>query len=215
MHTLVVKVLNPIFLLVLHSMVISLVAVAHKVEATVVMVLVISPAGLLVLVLVVMASLLVMSLWMIKPIGHLNFSLVLVVNVMLMLVLLFESTAQILSELFLLSDVMVVRLQVREGLVELTHEDAVVGFSEVGVVIATKLVVAVDHVADAAHHPLDAVHGAHAIGVTVHHSDWCVQDVLDWDVGSDTVLLALQVRLSVLLEATLNTHLEVMGESTG
>jgi len=76
---------------------------------------------------------------------------------------------------------------------ELTHENRVIGLSKVGVIVASKLVVSVDHVANSLHHPLNCVHGADAVGISVEHSDWGVGNVLDWDVGGDSVLLSLDV----------------------
>lgn len=57
-------------------------------------------------------------------------------------------------------------------------------------VVATKLVIAIDHVANRAHQLLYSVHGAHVVSVTVQNSDWRVFDVLDWDVGRCAVVSA-------------------------
>ena len=131
---------------------------------------------------------------------------------MLVSVFFFESTAQILLELFFLGDVALVGLQVRKGLMKLRHKHLVVGFAEVGVVISTELVVTVDHVADRAHHPFDRVHRANSVGITVHHSDRCLANVLNRDVSSCAVLFTLQVRVGVFLEAALDTVLEEVSE---
>jgi len=105
-------------------------------------------------------------------------------------------------------------LQVCKGLMELAHKYAVISLSEVSVVIASELVVAIDHVTDTAHHPLYTIHGTHAVSITIHDSYRGSLDVLYRDVSSHTVLFALQVRLSVLLEPAFNAHLEVVSEST-
>ena len=80
-------------------------------------------------------------------------------------------------------------------------------------IVSTKLIVSVDHVADGSHHPFDRLHGADAISISVHDSDWRVRDVVDGDISSGAVLFALEVRFSVLLEASLDAHLEEMIES--
>ena len=131
---------------------------------------------------------------------------------MLVSVFFFKSTAQVLLKLFFLGDVALVRLKVRKGLMQFRHEHCVVGFAEVGVVISTELVVAVDHVADRAHHPLDRVHGANSVGITVHHGDWCLANVLNRDVSSCAVFFTLQVRVGVFLEAAFDTVLEEVSE---
>ena len=81
-------------------------------------------------------------------------------------------------------------------------------------VVATELIIAVDHVADFAHHPLDGLHRAYTISITVHHGDRSQVDVIDRNVGSSAVLLSMNVELGVLLEAIFNTHLQEMSEST-
>ena len=83
-----------------------------------------------------------------------------------------NSTLQVFLEQVSVCDVAQVRLQVRQSFVKLAHENLVVGFTEVSVVICTELVVSVDHVADLAHHPLDSVHGAHTISISIHDSNW-------------------------------------------
>ena len=131
---------------------------------------------------------------------------------MLVSVFFFKSAAQILLKLVFLRDVALVGLQVRKSLVQFRHKHLIIGFAEVGVVVSTELVVAVDHVANGAHHPLDSVHGAHSIGITVHHGDGCLANVLNRDVSSGAVLFTLQVRVGVFLEATFDTVLEEVSE---
>lgn len=96
----------------------------------------------------------------------------------------------------------------RQSFVHLTHESGVVGVTEVSVVVSTELVVAIDHVSNTTHHPLNAVKRTHTVSITVHHGDRGVRDILDGDVSSHAMLLSLHVRLRVLLETTFNTHLE-------
>ena len=93
---------------------------------------------------------------------------------------------------------------------ELTHEHGVISLTEISMIIASKLIVAIDHMAYSFHHPLDSVHRANAIGITIENGNRCVTDVLNGDVRCDSVLLALNVRVSILLEPALNTHLEEM-----
>ena len=95
---------------------------------------------------------------------------------------------------------------------ELTHEDLIVGLAEVCVIISSELIVAVDHVPDGAHHPLNRVHWADTVSITVHHGNRRVLNVLDWDIRGDPVIFALEIRLSILLEASLDTILEVVHE---
>ena len=95
---------------------------------------------------------------------------------------------------------------------QLTHENSIISFAEVGVIVSTKLIISVYHVAYAAHHPLHRVHGTDSISITVHHSDWYVRDILDWNIGSNAMLFTLKIRLSILLEATFDSHLEEMSE---
>lgn len=141
--------------------------------------------------------------------------LVLLINFDLVSVFLFKSATQVLSKLLLLSDFMFMWLQVRKSLMKLAHKDTVICLSEVSVVVASELVVAINHMADSAHHPFYTIHRTDAVSITVHDSDWGGRDILDRDVSSHSVLFPLQVRISVLLEPSLNTHLEVVGESTG
>ena len=131
---------------------------------------------------------------------------------MLVSVFFFKSPAQILLKLLFLSDMAFVGLQVRKCLMQLRHKHLIVGFAEVGVIVSTELVVAVDHVADRAHHPLDRVHGANSVGITVHHGDWCLANVLNRNVSSCAVFFTLQVRVGVFLEAALDTVLEEVSE---
>ena len=93
---------------------------------------------------------------------------------------------------------------------ELTHEHRVISLTEISMIIASELIVAIDHMANGLHHPLDSVHGADAICITIKNSNWRVADVLNGDVCCDSVLLTLNVRVSILLESALNTHLEEM-----
>ena len=72
-----------------------------------------------------------------------------------------------------------------------SHEDHIICFSEISMVIPTELIIAIDVVADAAHHPLDRVQWTNSIGITIHDSDWCEIDVLYWNICSDTVLFTL------------------------
>ena len=141
-------------------------------------------------------------------------SLMLILHCLLMSIFFLESAAQVLLEFLLLGDVALMRLQVGERLMELAHEDLVVGLAEVSVVVASELVVAVYHVSDRAHHPLDGVHRADAVRVAVHHCDGCLADVLDGNVCRHAVLLPLKVGVGVLLEAPLDTVLEEVGEGT-
>ena len=131
---------------------------------------------------------------------------------MLVSVFFFKSPAQILLKLLFLSDMAFVGLQVRKCLMQLRHKHLIVGFAEVGVIVSTELVVAVDHVADRAHHPLDRVHGTNSVGITVHHGDWCLANVLNRNVSSCAVFFTLQVRVGVFLEAALDTVLEEVSE---
>jgi len=78
----------------------------------------------------------------------------------------------------------------RESFMKLFHEDLIVSLSKVSMVVATKLVIAIDHVANCAHQLLYSVHGAHVVSITVQDSDWGVFDVLDWDVGRCAVMSA-------------------------
>ena len=119
---------------------------------------------------------------------------------MLVSVFFFKSPAQILLKLLFLSDMAFVGLQVRKCLMQLRHKHLIVGFAEVGVIVSTELVVAVDHVADRAHHPLDRVHGTNSVGITVHHGDWCLANVLNRNVSSCAMLFSLQVRVHFSLQ---------------
>jgi len=190
---------------VAHSVVISLKAALSEVKTSVVVIVIVPPASLVLFSVFVEASTLSVKLAFVKLalvlvawvhleavfVGQLKVSLMLEVDIALVLELLLKSSAQIVLELLFL--VVVVRLQVRESLVKLAHEHRVVGLAEVGVIIASKLVVSVDHMADLLHHPLNRVHWAQGICVAVHHSDGSLFDVLQRNVGSQPVLLALFV----------------------
>lgn len=80
--------------------------------------------------------------------GRRKVPLVLILNSVLVGVFFFQCAAQVLLELFLFGDVAHVWLQVGQGLVQLAHENLVVSLAKVSVIIATELVVSVDHVTD-------------------------------------------------------------------
>ncbi len=128
----------------------------------------------------------------------------------LMFVLVINGARQILLKMLMFLNAAHVRLQVRKSLMELTHEHRVICLAEISMIIASELIVAIDHMANGLHHPLNSVHGADAISIAIENCDRCVADVLDGDVCSDSVLLTLNVGVSILLESALNTHLEEM-----
>lgn len=99
-----------------------------------------------------------------------------------------------------------------ESLVQLVHEHMVVGNAKVSVRVTTELVVTIDHLSNASHHPLSLIHWAHTISITIEHSDWGLLDVAKWDVGGDSVFFAHCVVLCVLLEPVLNTILEEVSQ---
>lgn len=147
-----------------------------------------------------------------KLVSLLHISLMIIFRCLLMGVFFLKSATEVLLELLFLGDVALMWLQVRQGLVQLRHKDLIISLAKVSVIVSAELIVAVDHVSNSAHHPLDRIHRAHSVRITVHNSDWCLTDVLDRDISRSAVLFALQVRLSVFLEAALDTVLEVVGQ---
>ena len=97
-----------------------------KEEASVVMIFVISPARL------ILCN--VLNNHRVKRVAHLvgklNAFFDLKVS-MLLLIFLFECAAQVFLKLFLFGMVAIMGLQVREGFMELTHEDLIVGLAKV------------------------------------------------------------------------------------
>ena len=98
-----------------------------KEESFVVMVFVVSPAGLILNV-VCLNNYWVQ--WVAHLVGNLHTSFDFIVG-MLLLIFLFECAAQVFLKLFLRGMEAIVRLKVREGFMKLTHEDLIVGFAEV------------------------------------------------------------------------------------
>lgn len=215
MKSFIVEMLNAVFILSLNngssvvvehtSIMVLFVGMALQVEASVIMVMVIPPAWFLLNCVMPsgpFASMVLSGLEVLRVDNHLvvaelmsvrEFSIMLILYRVLMSVFFFKGTAQVLLELFLLGDVSFMRLQVRQRLVQLRHEDLVIGLAKVGVIVPAKLVVTVDHVADSAHHPLDSVHGADSVGITIHDSQRCLADMLNRNISSGAVLLALEV----------------------
>ena len=58
-------------------------------------------------------------------------------------------------------------MQVAKSLMQLIHEDAVVGLTEVLVGIASELVVTIDHAANSLHDPLSLVDRTHNVLVAI------------------------------------------------
>ena len=108
------------------------------------------------------------------------------------------------------------RTQVSQSLVEFVHEDGVVGGAEVRVGVATKLVVAVHHLANFAHQPLSLVKRAHFVSISVEDSNGCLFDLIDGDVCRDSSSLATAgVLFGKLLESPFNAILEEVLEGFG
>lgn len=122
-----------------------------KEETFVVMIFVISPAWLIIYNVVRLNNHRVQR---VAHLSKLNASFNLKVG-MLLLIFLFECTAQVFLKLFLWGMEGIVRLQVREGFMELTHKYLIVCLAEVCVIVSSELIVAIDHVSDSAHHPLN------------------------------------------------------------
>ena len=120
-----------------------------------------------------------------------------------------------LAELVGAQFVMLVWVEVAQSLVELIHEDTVVGLAEVLVRVASELVVAVNHAADALHDPLGLVNWADDVLVAVEDGDWDLVDGRNWDIRGDSALRTGCVLRRELLESIFDTVLEVMLESLG
>ena len=80
--------------------------------------------------------------------------------------------------------------------------------------IPAKLIVPVHHMSNLLHHLLNRVHWAHSVSIAIHHRDGCLVNVVQGDFASHTMLPTLMVVLCVLLETSLDSHLEVMGQSS-
>ena len=102
-----------------------------------------------------------------------------------------------------------------KSLMELIHKDMVISDSEVGMGVASELVVSKYHLSNAAHQPLSLVHWAHSVSVSVKHSDWCLGDVAKRDVGGDSLFLTDAVAISKLLESVFDTVLEEVSQGLG
>ena len=90
----------------------------------------------------------------------------------------------------------------------LLHEDLSLGLSEVSMIVATELVVAIDKVAEFVHSPVDLAHRADLVSITIHHCYRRVTDSVKRDISSPTMLLAHLVSFRELLEAGLDAVLE-------
>lgn len=102
-----------------------------KEETFVVMIFVVPPAGLILYHVVRSWSYNKPRLQMVAEfVGKLQVSFDLIVD-MLLLIFRFECAAQVFLKLFLFGMVAIMGLQVREGFMELTHEDLIVGLAKV------------------------------------------------------------------------------------
>ena len=148
MQSLVIKVFNTVLtLLTLLTLLMDafLLVLLSQIEASVVMVLVISPAGF--------RLNLVISLSECFSVFHLTLKLEFLMKIVS--IFLFKSTLEILLEHSLSHDGTFMGLKVRQSLVKFIHESLIVGSTEVSVVVSTKLIVSVDHMTDGGHHPFD------------------------------------------------------------
>ena len=73
---------------------------------------------------------------------------------------------------------MFVRSEMAECLMELIHEYVVIGNSEISMRVSTKLIVSIDLLSNAAHHPFCLVHWANSISITIEYGNWCLLDIL-------------------------------------
>ena len=121
---------------------------------------------------------------------------------------------QILLKLLVVVKEPMVRLQVRQCLVQLAHKHLVVSLAKVAVIVATELIVAVYHVSDLTHHPLNSVHWADSVSIAVHHGNRRQVDVLNRNVRRGSMLFSLDIILRVLLEAALDTHLKKVSKGS-
>ena len=65
---------------------------------------------------------------------------------------------------------------------KLAHENFIVCFAEISMIVSSKLVVAVNHVTNSLHHLFDSVHWADSIGVAIHYSKGNLTDVFNRDI---------------------------------
>ena len=110
---------------------------------------------------------------------------------------------------------MFVRSQMAERLMQLIHEYVVICNSKICMRVPSKLIVAKDLLSNAAHHPFCLVHWAHSIGITIENGNWCLLDILKWDVRGNPILFAKCIVVSILLESVLNAILEEVSQGLG
>ena len=106
-------------------------------------------------------------------------------------------------------------MQVAKSLMQLIHEDAVVGLAEVLVGIASELVVSVDHAANSLHDPLGLVDGTHNVLIAIEDGQRHFIDCGDGNIRGYSSGLTVCVFFRELLEASLDTVLEVMLQGFG
>ena len=79
------------------------------------------------------------------------------------------------------------RVQVVHHLVQLLDKYFSLSFAKVRMIVATKLVVAEDQVANLVHHPLDLSHGANFVCIAIKDSDRHVTDPVNRNVCCDAL----------------------------
>ena len=106
-------------------------------------------------------------------------------------------------------------MQVAKSLMQLIHEDTVVGLAEVLVGIASELVVSVDHAANSLHDPLGLVDGTHNVLIAIEDGQRHFIDCGYGYIRCYSSGLTVCVFFRELLEASLDAVLEVMLQGFG
>jgi len=104
------------------------------------------------------------------------------------------------------------RVQMEQGIMNLLHKHIALCFTEICVIVATELVIAVDEVSDLVHHPLYLFHRAHLVSIAIHDSQGYMTNFMQWDVRGHPLTLIMLIRLRKLLEAPLDAILEEVHE---
>ena len=94
-----------------------------------------------------------------------------------------------------------------KGIIDLLHEDITLGLAEICVIIPTKLIVTIHKVPYLIHEPLDLVHGADFISISIHDSQGHMADLVERNLSCLTLFVFLLIRFGKLLEFIFDTIL--------
>lgn len=101
-----------------------------------------------------------------------------------------------------------------KSIMHLLHENVTLGLSKIAVIVTAELIVTIDQVTNLVHHPLDLIHRAHLICVSIHDGNWHVTDFMQRDICGRALILTLLIGLREFLESAFYAILEKVSEGT-